>query len=149
MNASAVGRLSSRLMMWTKVIVVVRQAEKTLHRRGTNTAAPRKDKAVLQLPCTVRSFSEAAGVSAVLVSLKMKAMGIDANINSNMSSETAQLVAVELNVDLDFREPESLEENVINVITAQEDVAEDLEPRPRSSPSLATSTTARLRFWIT
>ncbi len=60
----------------------------------------------------------------------MKAMGIDANINSNMSSETAQLVAVELNVDLDFREPESLEENVINVITAQEDDAEDLQPRP-------------------
>ncbi len=85
---------------------------------------------MLQLPCTVRSFSEAAGVSAVLVSLKMKAMGIDANINSNMSSETAQLVAVELNVDLDFREPESLEENVINVITAQEDDAEDLQPRP-------------------
>ena len=103
---------------------------KTLHRRGTNTAAPRKDKAVLQLPCTVRSFSEAAGVSAVLVSLKMQAMGIDANINSNMSSETAQLVAVELNVDLDFREPESLEENVINVIAAHEDVAEDLVPRP-------------------
>ncbi len=103
---------------------------KTLHRRGTNTAAPRKDKAVLQLPCTVRSFSEAAGVSAVLVSLKLKALGIDANINSNMSSETAQLVAVELNVDLDFREAESLEENVINEITSHEDEAEDLLPRP-------------------
>ena len=103
---------------------------RTLHRRGTNTAAPRKEKVVLQLPCTVRSFSEAAGVSAVLVSLKMKAMGIDANINSNMSSETAQLVAVELNVDLDFREEESLEENVINVITAIEDTEEELLPRP-------------------
>ena len=103
---------------------------RTLHRRGTNTAAPRKDKVVLQLPCTVRSFSEAAGVSAGNVAFKMKAMGIDANINSSMSSEVAQLLAVELNVDLDFREAESLEENVINVITAQEDDADDLQPRP-------------------
>lgn len=107
-----------------------RRGGRTLHRHGTNTAAPRKDKVVLQLPCTVRSFSEAAGVSAGNVAFKMKAMGIDANINSSMSSEVAQLIAVELNVDLDFREPKSLEENVINVITAQEDNAEDLVARP-------------------
>ncbi len=103
---------------------------KTLHRRGTNTAAPRKDKAVLELPCTVRSFSEAAGVSAGKVCFMLQAMGIVANINSNMSSETAHMVALELNVDLDFREPESLEENVINEINAQSDEAEDLVPRP-------------------
>ncbi len=107
-----------------------RPSGKTLHRRGTNTAAPRKDKAVLQLPCTVRSFSEAAGVSAVLVSLKLKGMGIDANINSNLSAETAQMVAVELGVDLDFRQPESLEENVINEIESQSDDDADLVSRP-------------------
>lgn len=103
---------------------------RTLHRRGTNTAAPRKDKAVLELPCTVRSFSEAAGVSAVLVSLKLKGMGIDANINSNLSAETAQLLAVEMGVDLDFRTPQSLEEDVISEIDSRQDEAESLEPRP-------------------
>lgn len=102
---------------------------RTLHRRGTNTAAPRKDRAVLQLPCTVRSFSEAAGVSAVLVSLKLKGMGIDANINSNMSAETAQLLAVEMGIDLDFRQPQSLEEHLIEQIDAQKDTPEELEPR--------------------
>ncbi len=106
------------------------QSGKTLHRRGNNTAAPRKDKAVLELPCTVRSFSEAAGVSAVLVSLKLKGMGIDANINTSLSSETAQLVAAELGVDLDFREPESLEENVIKEIDDQTDDESELVPRP-------------------
>ncbi len=103
---------------------------KTLHRRGTNTAAPRKDKAVLQLPCTVRSFSEAAGVSAVLVSLKLKGMGFDANINSSLDNEMAHMLAVELGVDLDIRDPESLENDVLSEIDAQEDSAEDLAPRP-------------------
>jgi translation initiation factor IF-2 len=85
---------------------------------------------VLQLPCTVRSFSEAAGVSAVLVGLKLKGMGINANINSNLDAETAELVAVELGVELDFRHPESLEENVINVLEGQEDTPEQLQSRP-------------------
>jgi translation initiation factor IF-2 len=102
---------------------------RTLHRRGTNTAAPRKDKAVLELPCTVRSFSEAAGVSAVLVSLKLKGMGIDANINSNLSAETAQLLAVEMGVDLDFRQPASLEEDIVSELESREDAPENLEPR--------------------
>lgn len=104
-------------------------SSRTLHRRGTNTAAPRKDRAVLQLPCTVRSFSEAAGVSAVLVSLKLKGMGIDANINSNLSPETAQLLAVELGIDLDFRQPQSLEEHLIEQIESQNDPEEELVAR--------------------
>lgn len=103
---------------------------KTLHRRGTNTAAPRKEKVVLQLPCTVRSFSEAAGVSAVLVGLKLKGMGIDANINSNLSVETAELLAIALGADLDMRLPQSLEEDVIHEIDSHEDNPESLEPRP-------------------
>ncbi len=42
------------------------------HRRsGANTAAPRKSKVTLELPCTVRSFSEAIGISASQVLRQM------------------------------------------------------------------------------
>ena len=34
----------------------------TLRHKGTNTAAPRKEPVRIELPCTVRSFSEAASI---------------------------------------------------------------------------------------
>ena len=41
----------------------IRRRRRRLQRRGgTNTAAPRKGKVVIDLPCTVRSLSEATGV---------------------------------------------------------------------------------------
>jgi translation initiation factor IF-2 len=40
---------------------------RTLVHKGTNTAAPRKGKIALELPCTVRGFSEATGVSGLVV----------------------------------------------------------------------------------
>ena len=50
---------------------------------STNTAAPRKDKVLLDLPCTVRSFSEAAGVPAVKVLLTLQQMGDETSSNIN------------------------------------------------------------------
>ena len=35
-----------------------------IKRTGTNTAAPRRENVSVELPCTVRSFSEAIGVPA-------------------------------------------------------------------------------------
>ena len=56
-------------------VVARRRAPRQIKRMGTNTAAPRKTKAVLQLPATVRTFSEAVGVPASQVLGKMLSLG--------------------------------------------------------------------------
>ncbi len=103
---------------------------KTLTRRGNNTAAPRKEKTALELPCNIRSFSEAAGVTAAKVLKSLMSMGKMLNINAALDEETAHLLAADLGVELEFRKPESLENEMIQQIESQEDSAEDLVPRP-------------------
>jgi len=104
---------------------------RTLTRKhGASTAAPRKEKVALQLPCTVRSFSEATGIAAVPVLMALKGMGIDApHINSQISDELAELLAAEMGVELEFKHEASLEESLIDQIEDQVDDAEDLKTR--------------------
>ena len=67
---------------------------KTLVHRGTNTAAPRKEKAVLELPCTVRSFLEASGLPAGKVLGTLMQMGKGLTINASLDTEAAEALAV-------------------------------------------------------
>lgn len=101
-----------------------------LVRKGTNTAAPRKENAVLELPCTVRSFSEATGLPAGKVLGTLMQMGQGVNINSNMDPELAEMLATELEVELEFKQPQSLEEGVIEVLESSEDDPASLTSRP-------------------
>jgi translation initiation factor IF-2 len=78
-----------------------------------STAAPRKGKVALALPCTVRTFSEAAGVSAAQVIKVLMGMGTMANINAQIPDEYVELVAAELGVELEFKTAQSLEEQVL------------------------------------
>ncbi len=90
----------------------------------------RKEKAILELPCSVRSFSEAAGVPAARVLRSLMMMGTMANINSTLSQEQAELVATDIGVDIEFKLAESLETSLINKLEAVEDNPEDLVTRP-------------------
>jgi translation initiation factor IF-2 len=101
-----------------------------LQRKGTNTAAPRKENAVLELPCTVRSFSEAAGVPAGRVLGTLMQMGQGMTINANLEPELAEMLAVELGLELEFRHPENLEEGLIDALETAEDPDESLQSRP-------------------
>lgn len=103
---------------------------KHLVRKGTNTAAPRKENVVLELPCTVRSFSEAAGVPSGRVLATLMQMGQMLNINANIDAELAEMLAVELNVEIQFKQPESLEENLIQSLETVEDDPDTLVSRP-------------------
>ena len=98
---------------------------------GKNTAAPRKDAVVLQLPCTVREFSEATGVPAIKTLLTIKQMGDESNpnINSPMSDEMAELLVESFGVEVEIREAVSLEDEVLSQFDT-EDAVEDLLPRP-------------------
>lgn len=103
---------------------------RTLTRKGTNTAAPRKGKVALELPCTVRSFSEAAGVASAQVQRALMGMGVMATINSAIDDEFVELLVGELGVELEFKQRESLEDAMISQLEAQEDDPESLQIRP-------------------
>lgn len=102
---------------------------RTLTRKGTNTAAPRKEKVVLELPCSLRTFSESAGVPVAQVLRVLMGMGMMLNINANIDHETAMLIATELDLDIDLKEQETLEDELISVIENTEDSDESLLPR--------------------
>ncbi len=106
------------------------RGSRRLVRKGTNTAAPRKDNAVLELPCNVRSFSEAAGVPAGRVLGALMQMGQALTINANVEPELAEMLATELGIELEFKYPQSLEEEYIDIIDQHVDTDEQLISRP-------------------
>lgn len=99
---------------------------------SVNTAAPRKESPVLELPCTVRSFSETAGVSAgqVLKVLMMDlGLGGAVNINSTLDFEVVELLVAALEVDVEIRQAQSLEDEILADLEG-EDSDEDRVVRP-------------------
>lgn len=103
---------------------------RTLRHTGRNTAAPRKGNVVVELPCSVRSLSEGTGVSSgnVLKTLLLQ-LGVQANINSLLDDETAELVATAMDLDVEFRRPETAEDQLLAAYQ-EPDNEEDLVPRP-------------------
>ena len=97
--------------------------------RNASTAAPRKEKVILDLPCTVRSFCEAAGVPVARVLRSLMTMGIPTTINTTMNSEQAMLLATELGVEVEFREAQTAEASMLLAHELIEDSPEDLVPR--------------------
>ncbi|HUT88955.1 MAG TPA: translation initiation factor IF-2 [Thermoguttaceae bacterium] len=101
-----------------------------LRRTGSvSTAAPRKSHVVVELPCTVRTFSEALGLPAQMVLGKLLELGLMSNIAASLDRETAELLAEAMAVEVEFREQVGLEERLISV-AEQADPPEMLESRP-------------------
>ncbi len=101
-----------------------------MRRLGTNTAAPRKTNVVVDLPCTVRSLSESMGVPATRVLGKLLTLGVASNINAELTRETAEMLALELGIEVDFKAPLDAEQSLLaEASESQEDTAL-LEPRP-------------------
>jgi translation initiation factor IF-2 len=100
-----------------------------IRRTGTNTAAPRRENVVIDLPCTVRSFSEALGVPARDILAKLLELGTMSNIAATLDAETAELLAVALGVQVTFHQEANLEQQVIQSLEAPDDPAK-LKPRP-------------------
>lgn len=96
---------------------------------GVNTAAPRKDRISVQLPCTVKELSEAAGVPAVAILRILMEEGVMTNINAMMDPELTELVAADLGVDIDFVDAETLEDQLLTAMDDLEDPEESLKPR--------------------
>ncbi len=97
--------------------------------RSVSTAAPRKSSVVLELPCTVRSFAESFGLPSQKVLAKLFEMGTMANINASLDQATAELLAVELGLEVVFRTQTDPESEVDAIWNRPDDEA-SLQPRP-------------------
>ncbi len=107
----------------------VRGRRRRLVRKGNNTAAPRKGKVTVELPCTVRSLSEATGVPTVNIQRTLMGIGTMVTINQELGTDTAELVASELDMEVEFKQPETLEDQLITQIEAIEDDPDLLKSR--------------------
>jgi len=109
----------------------MRRPRTLTRRRNVNTAAPRKENVALELPCTVRSFSEATGIAAGQVLKTLMGVGVSTlNINAQIDNEVTELLVTELGVELEFRHQASLEETVIQEIEARVEDDDSLAARP-------------------
>ncbi len=126
-----------------------RGSSRNIKRTGANTAAPRKSKVTLELPCTVRSFSEAIGVPAQQVLRQMLLVGHDGQHQRRDRSgngRTAGRRAGRGNRLQEGARPGRT--NARRVVASSPTTRPCSSPARRSSPSWATSTTARRRCWI-
>ncbi len=107
------------------------QAPRKTHirRTGAKTAAPRKGKIVVEMPCTVRDFSEAVGVPARMILAKLLELGVMSNIAASLDQEMAELLATEFGLDVDIRAPVDVEDKLLARLD-QPDPPETLKPRP-------------------
>ena len=100
-------------------------------RKGTNTAAPRKGKVVIELPCTIRSFSEASGIPATDILRFLMSMGtMTANINAELDIEMAEMLAEDADVEIEIREAATLEDTFVTEMEEYEDDPAAMVARP-------------------
>ncbi len=108
---------------------IKRRGAAARHRSGPFTTAPRRELVVLSMPCTVRTFSEASGISAGPVCKALMDLGVMANINAQIDNEMARLLAEHFKVQITMKQLESPEERLVNRFTPTDD-PELLAPRP-------------------
>jgi translation initiation factor IF-2 len=101
-------------------------------RKTVSTAAPRKTNASLQVPCTVRAFSEAIGLGASEVLKRLLAFGMETmpSMAMMLDRDTVELLAAEFGVELDIKTPEDLEKELLAGFDAVEEDAALRTPRP-------------------
>ena len=97
---------------------------------GVSTAAPRKGHVVIQLPCSVRSFSASIGVPVPKVLSKLLSLGMMSNVTADLNAETIELLAVEFGAEVEVRQAFDLENQLLSSIEEQQDAPESLEARP-------------------
>ncbi|MCA9212689.1 MAG: translation initiation factor IF-2 [Planctomycetales bacterium] len=107
-----------------------RRRRRLVRKGGTNTAAPRKGRVSVETPISIRGFSEATGVPSASVLKTLMGLGTMATINMELDLEMAELIAAELDLDVDFNAAESLEDKLISTIDDIEDDPDTLQPRP-------------------
>ena len=110
-----------------------RRRRPSRQRKGASvsTAAPRKTNASIQVPCTVRAFSEAIGLPASEVLKKLLTFGMETmpSMGAMLDRDTVELLAAELGVSLDIKTAEDLEKELLAGFDAVDEDPALREPR--------------------
>jgi len=110
-----------------------RRRRSSRYRKGmtVSTAAPRKTNASIQVPCTVRAFSEAIGLSASQVLKKLLTFGMESmpSMATMLDRDTVELLAAEMGVQLDLKTAEDLEKDLLAGFDAVDEDPTSREPR--------------------
>ncbi len=85
---------------------------------------------MIQLPCTVKEFSEETGISVAIVIKKLFEFGTPLMINSPLDHETASLLAEAFGIQADVREEQTLEDTLVTGLFEEPDPPESLRFRP-------------------
>ncbi|HEV3118317.1 MAG TPA: translation initiation factor IF-2 N-terminal domain-containing protein, partial [Gemmataceae bacterium] len=90
---------------------------------------PRKGKPVVEVPITVRALSEAVALKSGDLLLRLAGHGMaNVNINSIIDPELAEMLALEVGVELEVKRPADSEDKLLAELQ-QPDQPEDLLPR--------------------
>jgi translation initiation factor IF-2 len=107
----------------------VRRIHRT-KKRAPGTA-PRKERVAIELPCTIRQLSEAAGVPAAGILRILMNEGISVlNINAQLDPDMTELIAAEMGISIEFKTVKTVEEEFLDEIRDMVDPPESLVPRP-------------------
>ena len=98
-------------------------------RRSRSGPVELKSSAVVETPVTIRSLSEAMGRPAKSLISVLFQQGRMASINDAIDEETAQEIALELEVELTIKRPRDLEAELVASLDVEED-PDGLELRP-------------------
>jgi len=90
---------------------------------------PRKGKVVLDIPISVRSLSEAIGVRSLDLLFRLKDHGMaNANVNTTLATELAELLAVEVGCEIEIKKQFDAEDQLLSSFNVADD-PDDLLPR--------------------
>ena len=107
-----------------------RRPKKLTRTKSGDTAAPRKTNVSLEVPCSVRAFSEASGVGVTKVlKLLFTLVGPQVTINHMVDRELAEYLAAEFEAEVQFKEKSSLED-AITGLDQEQDSPEAMVTRP-------------------
>jgi translation initiation factor IF-2 len=111
----------------------MRRRRSQRQRKGSSvsTAAPRKTNASIQVPCTVRAFSESIGLPASEVLKKLLTFGMETmpSMGAMLDRDTVELLAAELGVQLDIKTAEDLEKELLSGFDAVDEDPALQQPR--------------------
>jgi translation initiation factor IF-2 len=98
-------------------------------RSSRSGMAELKTSAVVEMPITIRSLSEAMGRPARSLISTLFQQGVMVSINDAIDEQTAMEIALEFEMELEIKRPRDLEAELVASLDADA-APEDLEPRP-------------------
>ena len=98
--------------------------------KKVSTVARKKD-VVLQSPVTVKGFSTATGISANDIVRKLMQMGIMASFNAPLEADAVELLAEEMDINIQYREEADIEKELMEEVMAHRKAVDDSTLAPR------------------